>query len=88
MLNPYFVFLEINDREMDLLKVVEHAVTKHIPCIQANCSCHKEVISKDLQPFHEGITKEMFKIAVAKGTKYQVSSRYILTLTKFVYLKY
>ena len=86
MHSPYIiqiVFLEINDWDADITKIVELAVSKYNPCIQANCSCHKEVIYKDLQPFREGITKEMFDIAVAKGTKYQVSSKCILSLNLY-----
>lgn len=50
------------------------ALDKYAPCQKANCSCHKDVLYKDLSPFKDGITKEQFNSAQGKGTKYQVSN--------------
>ncbi|XP_031769652.2 O-glucosyltransferase rumi homolog isoform X2 [Galleria mellonella] len=48
------------------------AINKYIPCEKTNCSCHKAVIEHDLNPYQDGITKELFTLARSKGTKYQI----------------
>ncbi|XP_041974208.1 O-glucosyltransferase rumi homolog [Aricia agestis] len=53
---------------------IDLALENYKPCIQSNCSCHKDVIERDLLPFAGGITKEMFSSAQPKGTNYQIIS--------------
>ncbi|XP_028171067.1 O-glucosyltransferase rumi homolog [Ostrinia furnacalis] len=63
---------EINDWSTKVNQQIKSALAKYTPCEKKHCSCHSAVIEQDLQPFSDGITKEQFAIAVAKGTKYQI----------------
>ncbi|KAL0850092.1 hypothetical protein ABMA28_011980 [Loxostege sticticalis] len=55
-----------------IIEQINSAVQNYTPCEKKKCSCHSSVIENDLQPFSDGITKEQFAIARAKGTKYQI----------------
>ncbi|RVE50548.1 hypothetical protein evm_004775 [Chilo suppressalis] len=63
---------EINVLTSKLKQELQEAVQKYSPCDNKNCNCHSNVINIDLEPFADGITKEQFSIARAKGTKYQI----------------
>ncbi|XP_053600787.1 O-glucosyltransferase rumi homolog isoform X2 [Plodia interpunctella] len=65
-------FDAVNGWESKLRKEIQIAVDSYIPCESSKCSCHKKVIEQDLAPFKEGITRDQFSIALAKGTKYQI----------------
>ncbi|XP_075982107.1 O-glucosyltransferase rumi homolog [Anticarsia gemmatalis] len=63
---------EANEWSVKLKEVINFAVEHYEPCKTTNCGCHKSVIEQDLLPFKDGITKELFETAKAKGTKYQI----------------
>lgn len=63
---------EVNNWAAEIKKKISLALDQYIPCKRANCSCHADVIHKDLLPFKDGITKEQFAQARAKATNYQV----------------
>lgn len=70
--NFSFVVAISEDWTAKLIEQINSAVENYTPCEKKKCSCHSSVIENDLQPFSDGITKEQFAIARAKGTKYQV----------------
>lgn len=61
-----FQFVEANSNYKKYIKFVEDARKRYIPCVQANCSCHLDVISKDLSIFKNGITDKLIKNIVSK----------------------
>ncbi|XP_047536598.1 O-glucosyltransferase rumi homolog [Vanessa atalanta] len=63
---------DVNKWTNKISNIINSELQAYDPCVRTNCSCHKNVIEKDLEPFSSGITKEMFEIAQAKGTKYQI----------------
>ncbi|VVC97179.1 unnamed protein product, partial [Leptidea sinapis] len=63
---------EINEWASKINNLIRKANDEHMPCRNVNCSCYKNVIKNDLQPFKGGITKEMVEHAMKKGTKYQI----------------
>ncbi|XP_023945819.2 O-glucosyltransferase rumi homolog [Bicyclus anynana] len=63
---------EANDWHSRIKNQIQQALDEYKPCMAKNCSCHKDVLEKDLLPFKGGITKEMFTLAQSKGTKYQI----------------
>lgn len=62
----YSHFLEANSKYKKYIKFVEDARKTYIPCKQANCSCHSNVISGDLSIFKNGITEKLIKNIASK----------------------
>ncbi|XP_057662574.1 O-glucosyltransferase rumi homolog [Diorhabda carinulata] len=54
------------------LTLVDEAKGKYKSCEPTKCSCFTSVISEDLEPFKNGITKSMLQEIKTKGTKYQI----------------
>lgn len=65
--------IDVNEWVSKINKEIKLAVEKYVPCKKESCDCYKPVINQDLAPFNDGISKEMFALAGAKGTKYQVN---------------
>ncbi|CAG9782945.1 unnamed protein product [Diatraea saccharalis] len=63
---------EINELSSKINKEVQLALEEYDPCDNKYCNCHSSVIDKDLEVFADGITKDQFALARAKGTKYQI----------------
>lgn len=73
ILSIYYNLTETNKLSYKLPKEISLAVKNYIPCENVNCTCYKIVSDNDFRPFGDEITKEQFKIARARGTKYQVT---------------
>lgn len=54
------------------LTLIDEAKEKYKSCDPTKCSCFTSVISEDLEPFKNGITKSMLQEIKTKGTKYQI----------------
>ncbi|KAK7873951.1 hypothetical protein R5R35_012961 [Gryllus longicercus] len=66
-------YSEVANEDAQFLKIITDAVDAHVPCSSENCSCHAQVIIRDLKPFKKrGIDKKMLDEAGARGTKYQI----------------
>lgn len=57
---------EANSKYKKYLNLIEDARKNYVPCKQVNCSCHSEVINKDLSVFKNGITDKLLKNIASK----------------------
>lgn len=57
-----------------LASKIHQAFQEYQPCVEKNCGCHADSITKSLYPFRNGITKQMVDNVHKYGTKYQIIS--------------
>ncbi|CAH1102658.1 unnamed protein product [Psylliodes chrysocephalus] len=62
----------VNLKYNKYLKAIEDARKNYSPCENIKCSCYSHVISNDLEPFKNGISKQILDDIKSKGTKYQI----------------
>ncbi|XP_030636725.1 protein O-glucosyltransferase 1 [Chanos chanos] len=69
-----FGVAEKGNRWQKYLDKITKATQNYKPCDQQNCSCHLNVLKKDLAPFRGGISEELMSSTVRRGvgTHYQI----------------
>ncbi|KAG5896397.1 hypothetical protein JTB14_009602 [Gonioctena quinquepunctata] len=65
---------DANSKYSHYLEFVQEAKEKYVPCDVSKCSCHTSVVTDDLKPFKNGISRKSIEEVKSKGTKYQIIS--------------
>ncbi|XP_022196676.2 O-glucosyltransferase rumi homolog [Nilaparvata lugens] len=62
-----------SEKSNRILSEIDKAMKNHLFHGCSNCSCYHSVISEDLKPFKNGVTKELIDEANSKGTRYVIT---------------
>lgn len=62
----FLICLELVDEWKQYKSKISKAVADYVPCKSKNCSCLTDLVTSDLLPFKDGITKLMIEKAREK----------------------